>query len=123
MKKRIILIVLLASISFILTGCDKNEKTVSLMDYGEYRKITIDNIKQIEIIKYTEGESDTELVENDEYKNVYNSLKEKKIGKKTNMACDDNTIIYVFTLKDDSKISIEIECEWVVIGDDRFILK
>ena len=46
-----------------------------------------------------------------------------KIGRKTDMACDDNTTIYVFTLTDETKLSLEIECDWVVINNIRYILK
>lgn len=46
-----------------------------------------------------------------------------KIGRKTNMSCDDNTTIYVFTLTDETKMSLEIEYDWVVIDNIRYILK
>lgn len=123
MKKKIILITFIFSTIFITTGCSKSNELVSLMDYGEYKNITKENIEQIEIIKYTEAGTDSILVEDDSIISIYENLKKKKLEKKTNMSCDDNTTVYVFTLKDDSKISIEIECDWAVIGDDRYILK
>ena len=46
-----------------------------------------------------------------------------KIGRKTEMSCDDNTTIYVFTLADETKLSLEIECDWVVIDNVKYILK
>lgn len=46
-----------------------------------------------------------------------------KIGRKTDMFCDNNTTIYVFTLTGETKLSLEIECDWVVIDNIRYILK
>lgn len=123
MKNKIVLVLLIVVTLFTITGCGKKTEKISLMDYGEYKNITKENIEQIEIIKYTEAGTDSILVEDDSIISIYENLKKKKLEKKTNMSCDDNTTVYVFTLKDDSKISIEIECDWAVIGDDRYILK
>ena len=107
----------------ILTGCNKSDESTSLMDYGDYKNITEDNIKQIEIIKYTEAGVNTTLVDENSIISVYNKLKKMKIGRKTEMSCDDNTTIYVFTLTDETKLSLEIECDWVVIDNIKYILK
>ena len=123
MKKIIILNLLIIITLSILTGCNKSDESTSLMDYGDYKNITEDNIKQIEIIKYTEAGSNTTLVDENSIIGVYNKLKKMKIGRKTDMACDDNTTIYVFTLTDETKLSLEIECDWVVIDNIRYILK
>ena len=123
MKKKIILNLLIIITLSILTGCNKSDESTSLMDYGDYKNITEDNIKQIEIIKYTEAGSNTTLVDENSIIGVYNKLKKMKIGRKTDMACDDNTTIYVFTLTDETKLSLEIECDWVVIDNIRYILK
>lgn len=120
MKKR--LLVLLACLLFI-TSCAKVQELTSLMDYGDYQKIDEYNIKKIEIIKYTEGGDDTQEVDEEDFQKIYNNLKEIKIGKETNMACEDNTTVYKFTLQDDTEIIIEIECDWVIIGNKRYILE
>lgn len=123
MKKKIILNLLIIITLSILTGCNKSDESTSLMDYGDYKNVTKDNIKQIEIIKYTEAGSNTTLVDENSIIGVYNKLKKMKIGRKTDMACDDNTTIYVFTLTDETKLSLEIEFDWVVIDNIRYILK
>ena len=123
MKKKIILNLLIIITLSILTGCNKSDESTSLMDYGNYKNITEDNIKQIEIIKYTEAGVNTTLVDENSIISVYNKLKKMKIGRKTEMSCDDNTTIYVFTLTDETKLSLEIECDWVVIDNIRYILK
>ena len=123
MKKKIILNLLIIITLSILTGCNKSDESTSLMDYGDYKNVTKDNIKQIEIIKYTEAGANTILVDENSIIGVYNKLKKMKIGRKTDMACDDNTTIYVFTLTDETKLSLEIECDWVVIDNIRYILK
>ena len=123
MKKKIILNLLIIITLSILTGCNKSDESTSLMDYGDYKNITEDNIKQIEIIKYTEAGVNTTLVDENSIIGAYNKLKKMKIGRKTEMSCDDNTTIYVFTLADENKLSLEIECDWVVIDNIRYILK
>lgn len=123
MKKKIILNLLIIITLSILTGCNKSDESTSLMDYGDYKNITEDNIKQIEIIKYTEAGVNTTLVDENSIIRVYNKLKKMKIGRKTEMSCDDNTTIYVFTLADETKLSLEIECDWVVIDNIKYILK
>ena len=123
MKKKIILNLLIIITLSILTGCNKSDESTSLMDYGDYKNITEDSIKQIEIIKYTEAGVNTTLVDENSIISVYNKLKKMKIGRKTEMSCDDNTTIYVFTLTDETKLSLEIECDWVVIDNIKYILK
>ena len=123
MKKKIILNLLIIITLSILIGCNKNYESTFLMDYGDYKNVTKDNIKQIEIIKYTEAGSNTTLVDENSIIIVYNKLKKMKIGRKTDMFCDNNTTIYVFTLTDETKLSLEIECDWVVIDNIRYILK
>ena len=106
-----------------ITGCVKTRELTSLMDYGDYKNITEDNIKEIEIIRYTEGGDNHQIVDKDSVTGIYNNLKNKKLGKKTDRSCEDNTTVYAFTLNDETKITIEIECDWVVIGKDRYVLE
>ena len=119
-KKRII--VLIACICF-LSGCAKVEELTSLMDYGDYQKINEYNIKKIEIVKYTEGGDDTQEVQEDDFPRIYNNLKDIKIGKETTRTCEDNTTVYKFTLRDDTNLKIEIECDWVIINNKRYIIE
>ena len=63
MKKKIILNLLIIITLSILTGCNKSDESTSLMDYGDYKNVTKDNIKQIEIIKYTEAGANTTVVD------------------------------------------------------------
>ena len=120
MKKR--LLVLLAYL-LLITSCAKVQKLTSLMDYGDYQKIDEYNIKKIEIIKYTEGGDDTQVLDEGDFQKVYNNLKEMKIGKETNMSCEDNSTVYKFTLKDDTELKIVIECDWVIIDNNRYIIE
>ena len=122
MKKKTVLNLLIFALIFILTGCLSTDDTISLMDYGNYKNIHEDNIKKIEIIKYTVGGDSSTIVPEDSMINVYNNLKKMQIGKKTNMVCEDNTTVYIFTLTDDTEIKVEIECDWVIIDNNRYIL-
>lgn len=45
MKKKIILNLLIIITLSILIGCNKNYESTFLMDYGDYKNITKDNIK------------------------------------------------------------------------------
>jgi hypothetical protein len=119
-KKRII--ILIVCICF-LSGCAKVEELTSLMDYGDYQKINEYNIKKIEIVKYTEGGDDTQEVQEDDFPRIYNNLKDIKIGKETTRACEDNTTVYKFTLQDDTQLKVEIECDWVIINNKRYIIE
>lgn len=114
--------VLIVMTTLLLVGCYPKEN--SLMDYGDNSKISISNIKSIDIVRYTEGGlGERTITEESEIKSTYEALKNKRLEKETNQACDDNTTIYKFNLVDSSTISIELECEWVVIGDKRYLLK
>ena len=51
---------------------------------------------------------------------MYNSVKNIRVGKETNRACEDNTTVYIFNMKDNTQFKVEIECDWVVIGNKRY---
>ena len=127
MKKILVIIgivIVIVSLIFISFIFQKKNPDINLMEYGDYKDINIDNVKQVEIIKYTEGGDNHQILNNkDDIIRIYNNLKQKKLGKKTNMACEDNTTVYLFTLIDDTKLSIEIECDWVIINKERYLLK
>ena len=71
-------------------------------------------------MRYTEGGMTEEKIDNSYIKGHYNNLSKYKVVKPTNRACDDNTTVYQFTMKDNSKTSFEFECDWIVIGNMRY---
>lgn len=127
MKKLLILVLSI----LLLCGCNskkeeniekdnKPKENVMLLEYGDYNNIKLDNIVKLTKIRYTvAGAAEEELI-GSEITDVYNTLKSLKIGEETNMACEDNTTIYRFTMKDGNKYSIEIECDWFVIKGKRY---
>ena len=117
MKKLFLIVAFLT-----LVGCSKKVLT-PLMEYDTYKNIKEDNIKKIEIIKYTEGGDQREEVDHDSIIKVYNDLNKIKIGKESNTTCEDNTTVYIITLTDDTKENIEIECDNIVINNKRYVLE
>ena len=65
----------------------------------------------------------TEYTYYDDIKKVYEELTAMKIGQQTTMACEDNTTVFKINLKDGKSYSIEVECEWFVIGKDRYTIE
>ena len=134
MKK---IFIILALCMFTLVGCDKIKKkikdvvedppikeSIPLMNFDKYKDFVIDNVESMSVIKYTEGGADEKKVTDKEaIKSRYNSLKKIKIGNETNRACDDNTTIYRFNMKDGTSTSFEFECDWLVIGNKRYEIK
>lgn len=127
----IVLILFILSI-FIVISEEKIEKieetkvTVSttLMKFGKYKDIKVDDIDYIEKIRYTEGGSDSRIIKGiGEIQSTYNYLSTRVVGSKTEMSCEDNTTVYRFHMKDNTNISIEIECGVLVMGKNRYILK
>ena len=131
MKKGIIVGLILL---FFITGCslkdsvkkvkDKVESVVEnvpLMEFSEFKNIVLDKIESIDYTRLTEAGSDIKTItDKDEIKKIYNSLRNMKVGKETNQACEDNTKIYSFNMNDGKKFKIELECEWLVIGNKRY---
>ena len=106
-------------------GKENSQKEyVSIMDYGHYKNINLDDIKSIRRIRFTEaGDSTPEEFSKEEIESIYNYLKGLKVGEKTNMSCDDNTTVYTITMNNETEYSIEIECNWFVIDNERFAVK
>ena len=130
MKK---IIALLLSV-VIITGCNLKEKiekditnnpssNVPILEFDKYKGFSIDNVKSLNVIKYTvAGISEETVSEMDEIQSIFNYISRFSVGNETAMACEDNTTIYEFIMKDDSKVSFEIECDWLVVGNKRYEL-
>lgn len=99
-------------------------KSTSLMEFGKYKDIKVENIDYIEKIRYTEGgASSRNITTRSEIESTYNYLDTRIVGSRTEMACEDNTTVYKFYMKDDTSVSIEIECGVLVMGKNRYVLK
>lgn len=127
MKKKIIIIsIVLVIIFFIvykLTNAPKKVVITTLKDNKEYKNVKVSDIKDIHVNKYTEGGLDSNIVSGKEARKLYNSLSNIKYGKETDMACEDNSTIYIINFKDGSSKNINIECDWIIIGEKRYMIE
>ena len=127
---KLILILLFGT---IICGCNSEEKKedikvdteeISILEYGKYKNIKLDDIERVQIIKYTVGgDNPNEYNDFEEIKNIYEQLLNYKVGEETNMVCEDNTTSYVFYMNNGDKYSISIECNWFVIDGKRYLVK
>ena len=127
---KLILILLFGT---IICGCNSEEKKedikvdteeISILEYGKYKNIKLDDIERVQIIKYTVGgDNPNEYNDFEEIKNIYEKLLNYKVGEETNMVCEDNTTSYVFYMNNGDKYSISIECNWFVIDGKRYLVK
>ncbi len=114
-------IFIFGSVIFAAQSVDFSPENQYLADYSVYKKIKPDNIKALKILRYTEaGISERDVSDKSEINAIYNSLKTIKILGETGLSCTDNTTIFSFKLNDDSKVSVEIECEWLVIKGKHY---
>ena len=132
MKKKIIKWTIILIIVGCITGCksstEKEKKKPSssiedtyVLDYSDYKKITLENIQSIKITYQKESGIEHETYEEKEdIQGIYEYWQEQKIGQEIKQRCDDNTTIYTFYLKDGSKASIEKECDWLIIQDRSY---
>lgn len=139
MKKKVFIIIIIVVTCFIcvigglgiykyftIDGAPliKNKNAVSLMSFDKFKDIDIDTIESVTIVKYTEAGNDEEIItDKKEIKSLYDRLSNIKVGKEVNMSCEDNTTIYNFNRKDGKDIPIEIECDWLVINEKRYLIK
>lgn len=124
-KKKIFVlgIILLVVIELLIVFLVFNKST-SLLKLDEYQEIKEEDIKSINIIKETKGEVENILqTDNKDIKKTIQTLKKYKVGKEVNKTCYDKRTIYLIELKSKKDISIEIECDWLVINGKRYILK
>lgn len=129
MKKIVLLLIMVT----LLTGCfvankdeDSNNpvsNTITLFEYEDYKDIVLSEIDNIEYIRYTvAGDNRTTYTDDENIKNTYEALKNIKLGEETEMVCEDNTTVYVIHMKNGDKYSVEIECDWVIIGKKRYLI-
>ena len=128
MKKFVYILVLSAFLASQYLCAEANNeqslKSIRLLDCKEYQNIKPENIKSLKIIRYTEaGINEKDINDINEIIRIYNYLTLIKILDESKMSCTDNTTIYSFTLKDNTKTSIEIECNWVVIKGKNYNFK
>ena len=125
MKKKFLVSLIIIISLFVLIGCTyKKEETKTLKTLKYFRDITLNDIQKIEIIRYTEaGDNHKEETDINEITTTYNMISNIKVGKETDMVCEDNTTVYVFYLNSDKKISIEIECDWIILDGKRYLIK
>ena len=103
---------------------DPKELNTPLFELEEYKNVKLENIDYIEKIFFGEGGDQHEkITDKSEIEHLFNELKSIKLGEETDMACEDNTTIYVLYQKDGTKVSIEFECNWLVIGRKRYLIK
>ena len=102
----------------------KYSQAVHLLDCEEYKNLTSQNIKSLKIIRYTEaGISEFKIDDKEKINQILDYLNRIFISDESKMSCEDNTTIYSFDLKDKTKVSVEIECNWVKIKGKSYNFK
>lgn len=102
----------------------KFPKSDYLLSRLEYSKLKSENIKSAGIIRYTiAGVEEKNLTDRVEIDKVYNYLSQIRLGRETDMSCTDNTTVYIFNLEDGTKLSIEKECDWIILGNKSYMIK
>lgn len=127
MKKKLLvgLLIVMVLLFYLLFSFKIRQKEVinsePLLEFLEQSEINADDIEKITYIRYTEG-GDNEVIytDKDDIKSIYNRVKNIKVGKETNRACEDNTTVYIFNIKNGTNLKVEIECDWVVINNKRY---
>lgn len=129
MKKSIFLIVIF---SLFLVGCNSKENNVVeskkakefyLLKHEAYKDFEVDDIINYEVIRYTvAGDNKEEFSDRESIEKAYKGLSETKLGEETNMACEDNTTVFIFYLKDGTTRSFEKECDWFIIDGKRYMI-
>lgn len=133
MKK---IFIVLAFSLITLVGCDKIKnkikdvvndppikESIPLMEFDKYKDFIIDNVESMSTIRYTVGGADEKKTTDiEEIRARYNSLSQIKLAGETDMACEDNTTVYRFVMKDGTSVAFEFECEWMVIGNKHYLI-
>jgi len=123
-KKVIIIIVILVIICLALFGIKLSktpEKGEFLFDFLGKEEFDVDEIELVNYIRYTEGGDNLiTYTERDNIESLYNTVKSIKVGKETNRACEDNTTVYSFKMRDGTDFTVEVECSWLVLNNKRY---
>ena len=134
----IVIVALLAiTIIFIIGGNNKNDNTDKnnntedkpeikvITDFDEYKGLdTRTDIIKVTIRRFTVAGGHDEVYENyEDIQRLQSKISTIKLGKETQMACEDNTTVYIFETNTGSKINVEIECDWLIIGKKRYLIE
>ena len=135
MNKKIIVFIILCIVLIVLvigliTQNKKEEKEpkgglkpIPVLELEDYKDLKIENIKGAKVLRYTEGGIDVNEAETEEeIKSLYNTVSKLEITEETDQSCEDNTTVFTFTLEENRKISIKIECDWLVYRNKKFML-
>lgn len=132
----VVIIALLAvTIIFIIGGNGKENKEKNntedipeikaLTDFDEYKDLnTRTDIIKVTVRRFTVAGGHDEVY--DSYEDVHrlqSSVSSIKLGKETQMACEDNTTVYIFETNTGKTISVEVECDWIIIGKKRYLIE
>ena len=100
-----------------------NDDVKLVSELEEYKKLDLEKIDSIEVIKYTEGgDNHEEMTEVEDIKKYYELIGSTKLCRETPESCEDNTTVYVFKMGKD-KVSFEFECGNFVYNGKRYIIK
>lgn len=98
-------------------------KIVSLMEMEPYKNLKMEDVIEIEKLRYTEGGMEPiTITDKDEINKTLYYLLNMKLGDETERACEDNTTVYVIKTNDEKEIKVEIECDWVIISGKRYLI-
>ncbi len=95
-----------------------------LLSQPKYAGLKLDEIKSASIMQLTvAGATEKEINNKVEIFNLYSYVNSIKLGKETEMRCTDNTTFYTFYLKDGTKLSVEKECDWIILGEKAYMIE
>ena len=95
-----------------------------LLSQPKYAKLKPDEIKSASIMQLTvAGATEKKITDKAEILNLYNYVNSIELGKETDMRCTDNSTFYTFYLKDGTRLSVEKECDWIILGKKAYIIK
>ena len=103
---------------------EKEEDYTELFTFLNIEKLSLNDIKDIEYIRYTEGGDNTKkITEKSDILRIYNQLNDTLVGEETTKACEDNTTVYKLNLNNGKSYTVEIECDWLVSGGKHYKIK
>ena len=120
----LLLVILLIVIVLVFLLFKKEDTSwTPLFELTEYETIDANKVESINILRYTEGGVDSQLVEEKEdILRTIRSLSQIKIGRESQTACEDNTTVYIIKQKNE-EFTIEIECDNLVMSKNRYQIK